>query len=135
VAFGFSVAVVDNNGNEMVRIGQYGNPDNGGPGSGRPAPELPIGFTRYVTGADRSVYISDHDNARILRADYDYSGLWSSVRGMIKSSIEAAGGRNPGNAGLSVSVHPEPVRSRAVVTIGNRPDGVVSVRVVTPRAG
>jgi hypothetical protein len=78
----YSVAVLDTNGNLIMRIGQYGNEDDGMPlvaGGGSPAAR-PIGGDEvalfhpcYVaTHTDRRLYIGDYANARIVQVKLDY---------------------------------------------------------------
>src|SRR5262249_3243762 len=58
-SFSSSVMVLDNNKNEILRMGEYGNPDQQGAGSSRPNPAIPLATPRYVTKVNNSVYISD----------------------------------------------------------------------------
>jgi DNA-binding beta-propeller fold protein YncE len=61
----FSVAVIDTGGNELLRLGSYGNMDSRGPGSPIPKPEIPVGWGPHVAvGGDR-LYISDRMNQRV----------------------------------------------------------------------
>ncbi|MGQ9660931.1 MAG: hypothetical protein ACUVWX_01165 [Kiritimatiellia bacterium] len=64
--FRFSVVVLDANGNEISRIGTYGNEDSAGPGSRVPEPEIAFAWPAYVAVADGMVYVSDPGNRRIV---------------------------------------------------------------------
>ena len=84
----FSVAVLDSNGNLILRVGQYGNVDDGVPmrnaergvRSGEPPSQRSIGgdevalfHAAYVgTLTDRRLFIADAGNARILSVKLGY---------------------------------------------------------------
>jgi len=53
-------------------MGDYGNRDNNGPGGVCPEPEIGLGGPCYVTVSDRSLYILDGPNCRILHARLGY---------------------------------------------------------------
>jgi hypothetical protein len=71
----FSVAVLDNAGNLILRIGRYGNVDNAGPNSLIPlgGDEVSLFHPLYVgTHTDRRIYISDYGNGRLLSVKLNY---------------------------------------------------------------
>ena len=78
----FRVAVLDTNGNLILRIGKYGNVDHGvplikagGPTSPRPAggDEVALCHPSYVaTHTDRRLFIADYGNYRILSVKLSY---------------------------------------------------------------
>ena len=78
----FSVAVLDTSGNLILRIGKYGNVDDGKPlqPSGGPANPRPVGgdevalyHAPYVAAhTDRRLFISDGGNSRILSVKLGY---------------------------------------------------------------
>ena len=78
----FSVAVLDKNGNLILRLGRYGNVDDGKPlvpSAEQPAPhalggdEVSLFHACYVgTHTDRRIFISDVGNGRILSVKLDY---------------------------------------------------------------
>lgn len=71
--FRFSVGVLDANGNEIMRFGEYGNVDSAGPGSAILEPAIPLGWACYVTvGADKA-YVSDRLNRRIAVVKLTYA--------------------------------------------------------------
>jgi hypothetical protein len=70
-----SVAVLDTNGNEILRVGRYGNADSQGPQSLVPKPEIGYLFPIYVTVSDKALYVADLGNARIVRADLGYHAI------------------------------------------------------------
>ncbi len=70
-----SVAVLDANGNLIMRIGRYGNADSRGPES--PAPlggdEVGLFYAPYVAvHTDHRLFIADPGNARVLSVTLDY---------------------------------------------------------------
>ena len=78
----FSVAVLDSNGNLIMRIGQYGNVDDGMPlvrDGGPPNPnslggdEVALFHAAYVAAhTDKRLFIADGGNARILSVNLGY---------------------------------------------------------------
>ncbi len=60
-----SVAVVDTNGNFILRVGGYGNADDKGP-------EIRFAHCRYVAVTDKKLFINDIVNKRILSVDLTY---------------------------------------------------------------
>ena len=78
----YSVAVLDTNGNLILRLGKYGNVEDGKPlvAAGGPANPRSIGGDEAAlfhaaslgTHTDRRLYISDGGNARILSVKLDY---------------------------------------------------------------
>jgi hypothetical protein len=70
-----SVAVLDSNGNLILRVGKYGNADSAGPHSAVPlgGDEVGLFYAPYVaTHTDRRLYIADPGNARIVSVTLDY---------------------------------------------------------------
>jgi hypothetical protein len=78
----YSVAVLDSNGNLIVRIGKYGSTDDGVPLVPQPGAtathsiggdEVPLFYPAYVaTDTDRRLFISDLANARIVSVKLAY---------------------------------------------------------------
>jgi hypothetical protein len=71
----YRVAVLDSNGNLILRIGQYGNEDSEGPGSKVPlgGDEVGLFHGAYVaTHTDRRLFIADEGNGRIVSVKLDY---------------------------------------------------------------
>jgi hypothetical protein len=66
------VLVLDSNFNRIARIGNYGNVDNKGSRSKHPTPEIAFSSPNYLAVGDRSLYVADGGNKRILRADLQY---------------------------------------------------------------
>ncbi len=63
------VTVIDNNGNEILRFGTYGNRDSLGglPGDRVPTQGIPLAFPNSVDATDNHIYVADMVNLRILR--------------------------------------------------------------------
>jgi hypothetical protein len=71
----FSVAVLDANGNLILRLGRYGNADSAGPDSLVPLGGDEVGLMHgaYVAvDTDRRLFIADGGNARILSVKLNY---------------------------------------------------------------
>ncbi len=71
----YSVAVLDTAGNLILRVGQYGNADSGGPGSVAPLGGDGVGLfdAAYVaTHTDHRLFIADGGNARIVSVALEY---------------------------------------------------------------
>ncbi len=78
----FSVAVLDTNGNLIMRIGRYGNADDGKPTVAQGAPakvrsvggdEVALMDAAYVAAhTDRRLFVADGGNQRILSVKLDY---------------------------------------------------------------
>jgi len=70
-----SIAVLDSNGNLILRIGRYGNVDSAGPDSLVPlgGDEVGLFYAPYVAvHTDRRLYIADAGNARIVSVQLNY---------------------------------------------------------------
>lgn len=70
-----SVAVLDTNGNLILRIGRYGNVDSAGPNSRVPlgGDEVGLFYAPYVAvHTDRRLFIADVGNGRIVSVRLDY---------------------------------------------------------------
>jgi sugar lactone lactonase YvrE len=71
----FKVAVLDSNGNLIMRIGRYGNADSGGPGSAVPLGGDEVGMTHgayLATDTDKRLFIADSANDRIFSVALGY---------------------------------------------------------------
>ncbi|GMV80630.1 MAG: hypothetical protein AMXMBFR7_18140 [Planctomycetota bacterium] len=71
----YSIAVLDSNGNLLLRIGQYGNRDSAGPKSALPlgGDEVGLFHAQYVgVDTDRRLFVADGGNARLLSVKLDY---------------------------------------------------------------
>jgi DNA-binding beta-propeller fold protein YncE len=71
--FRFSVEMLDAGGNQIARIGRYGNADSAGPGSRLPEPEIAFAWPRFVSAAGDGIYVSDAANRRITVVRLDYA--------------------------------------------------------------
>ncbi|MHC4916163.1 MAG: hypothetical protein ACYTGB_11805 [Planctomycetota bacterium] len=91
-ALGYRVIVIDAAGNEVLRLGSYGNRDNRGPhswvrdpktGGLRPPkngekssfaqPEIAFAYLNSVAVTDRNIYALDAFNSRVTRITMDYA--------------------------------------------------------------
>jgi hypothetical protein len=73
-AITFSVQVVDNEGNQILKFGHYGNADSRGSGEKSPikTPEIPLGWPLAVGASYKAVYVADTLNRRIVRLKKTY---------------------------------------------------------------
>jgi hypothetical protein len=63
-----AIKVVDSAGNHMFWFGEPCNRDSRGPGSALPTPDIPIGEPELVAVSDRSIYVFDSMNLRVVQA-------------------------------------------------------------------
>jgi len=78
----YSVGVLDSNGNLLLRIGQYGNIDDGTPLVAKGGPPNPVSIggdevalfhgAYLATQTDRRLFIADVGNARIVSVELGY---------------------------------------------------------------
>lgn len=78
----YSVAILDGNGNLILRVGRYGNADDGLPAGAKPEPahrnplggdEVALFYPAYVAAdTDRRLFVADIGNARIVSVKLDY---------------------------------------------------------------
>ena len=71
--FRFSVEMLDTNGNQIGRIGRYGNADSAGPKSKVPEPEIAFAWPAYVSVAGGKLYVSDPSNRRVTVVRFDHA--------------------------------------------------------------
>ncbi|MCG3181876.1 MAG: hypothetical protein BIFFINMI_04311 [Phycisphaerae bacterium] len=71
--FQFSVMMLDTSGNQVARIGRYGNADSAGPGSTIPDPEIGLAWPAYVSVRGGKLFISDALNRRITVVKFEPS--------------------------------------------------------------
>jgi len=71
--FTYKVVVRDNADNEIASFGGYGNFDAQGPASGEPTPEIPLGWPITVGASEKSIYVGDSLNHRVVRADKKFA--------------------------------------------------------------
>jgi NHL repeat len=71
--FRFSVQVLDSAGNEITRIGRYGNMDSRGPGSPAPTPEIGFAWPIQVDCAHDRVYVADLLNRRVVAVRFEHA--------------------------------------------------------------
>lgn len=71
--FRFSVEMLDANGNQIARIGRYGNADSAGPGSKVPEPRIAFAWPNFVSVAGGKVYVCDSNNRRITIVRLDHA--------------------------------------------------------------
>ena len=65
----YSVRVLDNAGNEILKFGHYGNADSRGEAEDSPisTPTIPLGWPQAVGASYKAVYVADVLNRRIVR--------------------------------------------------------------------
>lgn len=71
--FRFSVELLDTAGNQIARIGRYGNADSAGTGSKVPAPEIAFAWPAHVSVAAGKVFVADGSNSRISVIAFDHA--------------------------------------------------------------
>jgi sugar lactone lactonase YvrE len=68
----YSISVYDENGNKIMRFGEYGNMDSGGPTSLITTPTIPITYAYRMAVSDKAVYINDVSAQRVAKVKLDY---------------------------------------------------------------
>ena len=71
--FRFSVEMLDTNGNQIERIGRYGNAGSAGPGSRVPEPEIAFAWPRSASVAEGKLYVTDTLNGRVVVIGFDHA--------------------------------------------------------------
>ena len=66
-----TIRMIDTAGNEILRIGRYGNLDSG-PGQRLKEPNIPLRFPTGTALSKRYLYVVEKDIARILRIKMGY---------------------------------------------------------------
>ena len=67
------IAVVDNNGNSILKFGGYGNADSRGPGSLVPLPEIGFITPQAVAASDNFIYVADPNTPSLVRIRMDFA--------------------------------------------------------------
>jgi hypothetical protein len=67
------ITIADNEANEIIQFGEYGNMDSRGPGSMVPGPEFPMAWPAGVAASEDYIYITDLVNAHVLRIKMNYA--------------------------------------------------------------
>jgi hypothetical protein len=93
-----SVVIMDNNGNELYRFGEYGNPDE--PGSTAEPGKILMGYPMYVRNHDKNVYISDVGNQRVVHVSLSFDQEWTNGAAAERTARPAAA--------LSMKLYPSP---------------------------
>ena len=68
--FRFSVLQLDSAGNQIARIGRYGNADDVGKEGG---PDIAFAWPAFISVADGTLYVCDPVNRRITVVRFDYA--------------------------------------------------------------
>ena len=73
--FRFSVEMIDTNGNQIWRIGRYGNVDDGKTEKGEMDPEAPVhlAWPAFITQGGGKIYVSDSINNRVAVVKFEYA--------------------------------------------------------------
>ncbi len=71
--FRFSIGVVDTAGNELARIGDYGNVDSAGPKSAVPEPAIPFASPNAVAAGEDRIFVADRKSRRIVVIDLKFA--------------------------------------------------------------
>jgi hypothetical protein len=73
------IKMLDSAGNLLTSFGEYGNRDSAGPMSSLPTPEIPLWEPNAVGVSERTVFVYDRRNNRILCADLKYGAEAEAV--------------------------------------------------------
>jgi hypothetical protein len=118
-----SVVVLDNNGNELYRFGEYGNPDEL---SSTSEPEkILLGYPMYVRSHNRNVYISDVGNQRVEHVRLTPEVVWDNVAAVDQRSL-------PKGTDLALNLYPTPFNPELKADIVLPEAGDLTVTVYAP---
>jgi hypothetical protein len=67
-----TVRLIDTAGNELLRIGRWGNMDSYGPGSPVPEPDIPLMFPSATALSKNALFITEWRHGRILKVRLGY---------------------------------------------------------------
>jgi hypothetical protein len=109
------VYVADNNGNTILTFGEYANADSKGPGSLVPGPDIPLATPLCVAASEDYIYVSDINNARLVRVKMNY--VLDNIPGLpgLASSVEN-GPEGPEEA-VAMTAAPNPFNPVCYVTV------------------
>jgi hypothetical protein len=116
----FSVVMLDNNKNEMIRFGDYGNGDETSSGG-----NILFAYPEYVWGVNRSVYVMDDC---VKRIKLNYPVEWSRNQGLV-TSLRAPSGAAVAEA---ITVYPQPASAGAALRITLGGSGPVEMGIYAP---
>jgi hypothetical protein len=104
------VTVVDNDDNEILHFGQWGNTDNRGNGSG---PAIPLAWPVGAAASDDFIYVTDMVNCRLLRIKMNF--VLDNIPGIAQSAALKAA---PGTTPLSLTASPNPFSPVSRIRVG-----------------
>jgi hypothetical protein len=85
----FSVAVLDSNGNLILRVGQYGNIEDGVPLVKEGGPKAPVSIGGDEVALMHAAYLATHSDKRLFIADAGNSRILSVKLGYHEQKISS----------------------------------------------
>jgi hypothetical protein len=110
-AFTCKVAVADNAGNDLAKVGRYGNVDD-------PLWEIPLAWPVGAAASEDYIYVTDMVNSRLMRLKMNY--VLDNMPGLTEHGTEAERMALP-VSGAKLMAAPNPFRSAVTVTCGLAP--------------
>lgn len=116
------VAVIDNEGNDIIRFGKYGNID--GPAGGA---TVSLNWPTSVAASEDFIYVADFANNRIarMRMNYEADNLPD-----VSAAVPSGGGAKQAKAEISVA--PNPFNPQGTVAVSLSVKSRVRVEVFSP---
>ncbi|MBL8028394.1 MAG: T9SS type A sorting domain-containing protein, partial [Fibrobacteres bacterium] len=128
-----TVAVMDNEGNQLFKFGTYGNLDAWLDAQANPsaATTVPLSWPNSVDATEDYIYVADYVNSGVVRMKKEYlldnlSG--SSFGHVVSETVKAS---RP--SGKILSVYPNPFSSKSFIQINVQKSGIGSVKVYDMR--
>jgi hypothetical protein len=118
------VKVTDNSGNTILTFGEYANVDSKGPGSLVPTQDIPLATPLCIAAGDNYLYISDVNNARLVRAKMNF--VLDNIPEIKGALVES--GVDPDD-GPALSAKPNPFNPISTVCMRLPVQGFVQLQV------
>jgi len=124
------VTVIDNNGNLILKFGQYGNIDSrgglAGPGQTIPTPAIPLAWPYSACASEEHIFVSDMMNNRIVRLAMDYE--LDNMPGLsVEDEPQLAQGQGDT---LSMTASPNPFNPQCEISVRLPISGRVQIAIL-----
>jgi hypothetical protein len=108
------VTVIDNNENQILQFGDWGNIDSKGPGSLVPQPDIPLAWPVGAAASEDFIYVTDMINTRLLQVIMNYE--LDNIPGLTNHGVGVDAVLTAENR-LSLMARPNPFRPVNYLTV------------------